>query len=193
VLHITPRVCAPLFCISLLPLFVSTSHSQTPMQNIKNRDDALENYARKEGRRGTRPDPNTALRLKSLKDDFRQLQIVNNELIARTDKRSREPMNFDEIRSSLGEIHKLAQRLLINLKLPDVKKEKDEISDRESPKISLPSGLLILDQKVMEFVQNPIFQQPLVLDAKLSVIAAQDLKDILRLTDMLRKETNPDP
>jgi len=57
---------------------------------------------------------------------------------------------------------------------------------------TLSAGLLILDQVVVSFVDNPIFQQPLVLDAQMSVRAAGDLNKILGLTESLRKLARQD-
>jgi hypothetical protein len=71
--------------------------------------------------------------------------------------------------------------LKVNFRLPDAQANaKEDI-------VTLPSGLLRLDEKVMRFVDNPIFQQLRVVDAQLSVQAAEDLEAILRLTDSLRK------
>ena len=57
---------------------------------------------------------------------------------------------------------------------------------------TLSAGLLILDKVVVTFIDNPIFQQPLVLDAQRSVRAAGDLNKILGLTESLRKLARQD-
>jgi hypothetical protein len=132
----------------------------------------------------------------TLKEDFRQLQIVNNQLMERTFVQSRnnpDAITSKEIRSSLGEIQKRAGRLRTNLRLPEVKTRKDGINLDGLPGRTMSSGLLVLDQTVTKFVENPIFQRPGVLDAQHSLRAAEDLNKILRLTDSLRKLAKEDP
>jgi hypothetical protein len=97
-----------------------------------------------------------------------------------------EAISSKEIRASLGEIQKRADRLRTNLRLPEVKTSKDEFT------FEMSTGLLLLDQTVMRFVENPIFQQPGILDAQKSTSAAEDLNKILRLTQALRKKAKED-
>jgi len=87
-----------------------------------------------------------------------------------------------DVRSSLGEIRKVATRLKVNLTLPKVEDQKKPDYDG-----GLFRGLLVLDKTVMRFVENPFFQQPRVLDADSSIQARKDLDQILRLTDFLKK------
>jgi hypothetical protein len=188
---ITLPLSALLCGIASLPLFISTAHGQTDMQNTKRRDDWLEANARRGARRDSGIDQNSPLLQKSVRDDFRQLQVVNNELMKRAftqPSNNQEPISRKEIRSSLDEIHKRARRLQVNLKFPEVKTDKDEKDETVLEKGMLFSGLLKLDQKVMDFVNNPIFRQVKVLDTQLSNSASRDLKEILRITEVLRKE-----
>jgi len=187
--HISPRLCAQVSCFFLLFLFANTSYGQLPNpavrlpQRIPAREQALGNL-----RIGADPverelEREKRILLVTLKEDFRQLQIVNNELMKRTfvPRSGNSPITPKEIRASLGEIQNRARRLKVNFRLPDAQANaKEDI-------VTLPSGLLRLDEKVMRFVDNPIFQQLRVVDAQLSVQAAEDLEAILRLTDSLRK------
>jgi hypothetical protein len=136
------------------------------------------------------------LLLVTLKEDFRQLQVVELDLMKRIfgSPANREALSRKEIRASLGEIQNRAQRLKLNFKLPEVKTDRRAQSAKEgaSQFVTLSDGLLILDQTVTKFVENPIFQQLKVLDAELSLQAAQDLNKILRLTDSLRKLAKQD-
>jgi hypothetical protein len=113
------------------------------------------------------------------------LQIVNNDLMKRTFVESK--IKPEEIRASLGEMRKLAQRLRTSFNLPEPKSaDKGAATDYH---MKLSPGLLLLDQAVMRFVENPFFQQPRVLDMELVSRAGSDLNEILRLTDFLRKLT----
>jgi len=174
-------------------LYVSVAQGQIPIrpgnprQDIQNREWALGNI------RSNR-DPNSQfsreqkLALEALRDDFRKLQIINNDLMKRTFVESK--IKPKEIRESLGEMKKLAQRLRTSFNLPEPKVgDKDTVTDNN---VTLSPGLLLLDQAVMRFVENPFFQQPRVLDMELVSRAGSDLNEILRLTDLLRKLTKED-
>ncbi len=57
---------------------------------------------------------------------------------------------------------------------------------------NLSAGLMVLDQTVMKFVENPVFQQLGILDTQKSTAAAEDLGKMLRLTEALRKLAKAD-
>jgi hypothetical protein len=184
--RLAPPVLPSLFVFSYLLCFASTSHSQIPIapstsrQDIQNREWALTNLRREVNHNVDRE--RKVLEL-TVRDDFRKLQVVNNDLMKRTFFQPSEPkISLKEIRSRLGEIRNLAQRLKVNLTLPNVEEQKNS-----DPKVGLFRGLLVLDKTVMRFVENPSFQQPKVLDAESSVQARKDLDEILRLTAQLRK------
>ena len=191
--RITPQLCAQLSCISLFLIFNSASIAQVrPVAGtrpaVSNHDWTLAN-ARKDVRPNISVERQARILLATLKDDFRQLQIVNNDLMQRTfiDSRSNpEAITNKEIRSSLGEMQKRADRLRTNLRLPEIQISKPESQELASVP-DLSKGLLVLDQTVMKFVKNPIFQQPGILDTEKSTSAAEDLSKILRLTEVLRK------
>jgi len=193
--HISPQLCAQGSCIFLLFLFFSTSYGQPAVRlpvRIPAREQALGNL-----RDNTNPverefEREKRILLVTLKEDFRQLQIVNNELMKRTflpRPSGIAAITPTEIRSSLGEIQNRARRLKLNFRLPEFQAERGA---KERTDVTLSSGLLILDEKVMRFVDNPVFQQLAVVDARLSVQAAEDLAAILRLTDSLRKLAKED-
>ncbi|HEU4477142.1 MAG TPA: hypothetical protein VFR80_01410, partial [Pyrinomonadaceae bacterium] len=87
-----------------------------------------------------------------------------------------------EIRSNLGEIKKVAERLRFNFGIPKIKAKTE-------PDLTLIPGLQQLDQAVGSFVVNPLFQQRRVYDVELASKAAKDLGDVVRLADVLRELT----
>jgi len=98
-------------------------------------------------------------------------------------ERPAEPkLSNKEIRSRLGEIKKLAERLRENFDLPKTKPKLEG-------NIALLPGLLQLDHAVMSFVHNQIFQQPRVYDAELASQAGKDLTEVVRLAETLRTLT----
>jgi hypothetical protein len=92
-----------------------------------------------------------------------------------------EKMTQKEIRSSLGEIKKVAERLRSNFGFPKVE------ADEPVANLTLEPGLLQLDKAVMSFVENPLFQQPRVYDTELATRAGRDLCEVFRLAEALKK------
>jgi len=82
----------------------------------------------------------------------------------------------------LSEIKKLAERLRTNLGLPITQPTAET-------DVALTAGLRQLDQALMSFVDNPLFQQPRVYDFEMASRAAGDLNEVMRLADLLRKLT----
>ena len=176
-----PLLFAQLFCISLVLFSFSESQGQSrPVQlQVKTRDwprDTLRPETRVES------DRNSRQALVSLNNDIRQLQVVNNTLMLRVfEPGANERITNKEIRSSLGEIKKLAERVGNSFGLPRVK-AKEEID------VALSVGLRQLDRALMSFVRNPLFQSK-TYDSEHASQAERDLGEVLRLADMLRKLT----
>lgn len=180
----SPLLFAQLFCISLVLLSFSESQGQTRptlQPKVENRHwplDTLRPAAENEA------DPRESRQaLVSLNNDFRQLQSVNNTLMLRVfdPGASTEKITNKEIRSSLGEIKKLAERVGYSLGVPKVKA-------KEETDVALTVALRQLDKAVMSFVRNPLFQSR-TYDAEHVSQAGRDLSEVVRLADMLRKLT----
>ena len=202
--HITPQRCAQFSCIFLFLIFAATSRAQVPIpssaerveQNIQNRESALSNLRAESIRSKKDLEREKKIFYVTLRQDFRQLQILNNEVMRHAFRRSSntsEEIRRKEIRSNLGEMQNVARRLKTNLKLPELKPQKNEARKAVSPDGTLNEGLLNLDEMVVKFVENPLFEKPGVLDAELSFRAAEDLNEILRLTESLRKLAKQNP
>ena len=126
--------------------------------------------------------------LLQIREDFRQLQVVNNELMKSVFvKNSRD---LKPILASITEIRKRAARLKASL-APGESQESDKKIEATSPttpeKFELSSTLLLLDRAVMNFVNNPLFQQPKVVDSKLALQAENELDEVLRLCDVINR------
>lgn len=187
-----PQLFAQLFYISAICVFVSSAQAQLPVrpngsQDIQNREWALGNIRREAHANTSLAERERQLFQLSLQEDFRQLQLINNNLM----KRMFEPVSVAEkitnkqIRSSLGDIKKLAKRLRVNLGIPETK-ESSEKGERSG---ELAPGLLQLDKAVMSFVENPLFQRPRIYDPELATRASKDVNDIVSLSDFLRTLT----
>lgn len=182
-----PLLFAQLFCISLVLFSFSASQGQTrpiPQQQVPNRHvplDSLRHQAR------IQPDPRAKQQaLASLRNDFRQLQIVNNNLMLRVfHPGPTQKITNKEIKSSLEEIKKRAERVGFSFGIPKIKAKTET-------DVALAVGLQQLDKAVISFVYNPLFQQSRIYDAELESRAAKDLSDVLRLAEALKKLTKED-
>ena len=179
-----PQLFAQLFCIALVLFSVSNSHGQMP--NRPSTQEQLREWALANARGGGNANANQFAREKqlaqlALKNDFRKLQLVNNQLMVGMFEHSPRPITLKEIRSSLGEIKKVAERLRSGFGFP---KEK---ADEPANNLALKPGLLQLDKAVMNFVENPLFQQPKVYDTEFASRAGSALNEVLRLAEVLRK------
>ena len=122
-----------------------------------------------------------------IKEDFARLQIVNNEMMRRIFED--QVLDYRHISESITEIRKRASRLRENLMLPVPENgEKSlKLSDAHTT-AQVKDSLLMLDNLIMSFVRNPLFQQPGVVDAKHSAKAGSDLKTIIEFSGGIRKE-----
>jgi hypothetical protein len=184
-----PQLFAQLSCISLALFSISDAQAQGPRSRItKNQvqdgGEALENL-----RRQARIQPvhrDRRVDHVSLRNDFRQIQIVNNDLMKRVFGRSAtKKITNKEIRSSLGEIKKLAERLAASFGIPTKKTQ-------STTEVALTTGLLQLDKAIVSFVDNPMFEQLRVYDTDMVSQAGKDLSEVLRLADALRSLTKDD-
>ncbi len=125
-----------------------------------------------------------------MREDFRQLQIVHNEMMAAAfSGKPLDPLNYKAISKATADINKRAVRLKSMLQLPKPQTEgiqgpKEMISDGQ-----LKVSLLDLDRHVMKFVLNPSFSQTGVIDAQESAKASQDLGQIIELTRLIRQNS----
>ena len=177
-----PRLCAPVFCITLQLLSVSNSQAQSPPQKVADRGWQLSNIRREVTVDHTAREK--LLAQLALRNDFRKLQVVNNDLMKRVFKpTTTQNITSKEIRSKLSEIKKLAEQLRVSFGLPEIE------ASEPANDLALKPGLLQLDKAIINFVDNPLFQELRVYDAELGTQAAKDLSEVSRLAEALRRLT----
>ena len=178
-----PQLFAQLFCFLLLLLFVTASQAQAPVQPrmgrqvVENRD-----FEYREVRSEAVPQYQL-LAEQAVRADFRKLQVLNISLLKqvfRPAPNASEKPGRKDIGSTLGEIKKVATRLRFGLNIPKIEASmKDEVT--------FAPGVLLLDQAITSFVENPIFQERRVVDPGLASCAGKDITRIVQLSDLLRK------
>ena len=119
-----------------------------------------------------------------IKDDFRQLQIVRNE-IARYIL-AEKPLDFRFISNKAGEVNKRTERLRKYL-MPPIpedasRRRKIEFDDQEMKDV-----LVQLCRLIDSFVENPILKTPGRVDVEQSTKAGLDLLNLVELSGNIKR------
>jgi hypothetical protein len=128
----------------------------------------------------------SSLAYTQIREDYKQLQIVNNDLAREASATSALDLNYVE--KSVAEIKKRAARLKENLALP----EDNNLSEPSRSVVAtearqLKTALVVLDNLVMEFVNSPIFQQTKTVDVQMAIKARRALEGIIGISDQIKK------
>jgi hypothetical protein len=127
-----------------------------------------------------------------LRDDFRNIQLLRNKIVRHL--KSDRPLDYKFIADETGEINKRAGRLKTHLlraapgseKTEGEKKRQEpqqlEIGDRQ-----MPGALVTMCERIDAFTESPVFKVPDVIDLKESDKAGRDLRDIIQLSESIRK------
>ena len=142
--------------------------------------EAIENALAARPRRSS--DHDGRIIMAQIKEDFLEIQIINDDLKLQTAMKS--------VARSAAEINRRASRLKENLSLP----EASAISaPRAAPADHRPdqlrSLLSSLSSSINGFVENPIFESAKVIDARLSEQAGRDLRQIIELSKQIQKSS----
>jgi hypothetical protein len=125
--------------------------------------------------------------LVQIKKDFKGLQVSNNDILNAI--ASSNTLDLKVISEALSEIKQRAARLKLNLVLPESEKDEKTKFDQNQLDIEqLKLSLLSLDRLIVKFIENPIFKNTDVVDAKTSAIARSDLESIIEMSDKIRKD-----
>jgi hypothetical protein len=178
-------------CISAFAL--SSASGQTigsggrGQQDIQNREWALSHISQ-EVNSHFRKDGKVQLPL--IRDDFRQLQVVNNDLMKRCFIQKQ--IDPKQIMSAVGEIKKRAVRLRANLGFTEPASQPAEktASGDQSASVKLSPTLLQLDDAVMSFVNSPMFRESKVLDSKTFLDSGRELSDVIRISEKVASLAN---
>jgi hypothetical protein len=120
-------------------------------------------------------------RFKKIKGDFKDLQSLNNKMMA--DAWLQDALDYSSIADMVSKIRGKANDLKDGLALPE--SEKPQTSEKP-PEVTtvrqFRQGLLLLDKTIMRFVNNPVFQAANTMDVNLAKEARADLEQIISLT-----------
>jgi hypothetical protein len=125
-------------------------------------------------------------RYKKIKDDFRDLQSLNNKMMA--DAWSQDALDFSSIADMVSKIRGKANDLKDSLSLPE--SENSQTVTKAVPVTTVRQfreELLLLDKTIMRFVNNPVFQAANTVDVDLAKKAHADLEQVISLTQDLKQ------
>ena len=130
-----------------------------------------------------------AAAIKQVKDDFKQIQIVRNELVRNllADK----PLDYKLIAGETGEIHKRADRLKTYLMPPVANENKDrQKSQVEFSNDEMKDALVRLCNLIAGFIDNPVLKTPDKVDVEQSAKAGGDLLSIIELSGNIKRSAD---
>lgn len=127
-----------------------------------------------------------SLAYEQIREDYKQIQIVNNDLARAVAGNG--ALDFKYVAKAASDIKGRAVRLKENLMLPVDKKQ----AERPRPVVGaepeqLKSSLHALDNLVLEFVNNPIFEHTRIVNVEQAAKARRDLEDIIEMSEQIKK------
>jgi hypothetical protein len=136
--------------------------------------------------RGPKDDSARRVVLSQISEDFKELQGLNNKMMA--EAWARPELDYRYISDMVSKIRGKASRLKLNLALPEAEDKKPKQPDYNFPDAEkFRVALLQLDRHIMSFSTNPLFQKPDVIEVDLANRASQDLAMVLELSGKLKK------
>ncbi len=124
--------------------------------------------------------------LKQIREDFKELQALNNKMMA--DTWSKPGLDYAFVSDMVSHIRGKASRLRLNLNLPQPDATEKPVPNKIiSNAREFRAALMVLDRTIMNFVSNPLFQHPNMIEIKQGTDARKDLETVISLTDDLKK------
>jgi hypothetical protein len=130
----------------------------------------------------SKPEADTRGLLEQVNEDFRELERLRNSVLAEVTDRTE--LDYANLLKMLSQIRGMANGLKSKLALPETSVEIKELEFSDTP--TFKAGLLRLDQRMVGFLTNPVFQAQ-VIDVPLVSEAGRDLRTIIDLSDKLKK------
>ena len=120
-------------------------------------------------------------RFKKIKDDFRDLQSLNNKMMA--DAWAQDALDYSSIADMVSKIRGKASDLKDGLALPEPENPQTSF---KTPAVAtvrqFREELLLLDKTIMGFVNNPVFQSGNAMDVNQAKKARANLEQVIVLT-----------
>ncbi len=125
-----------------------------------------------------------------INEDFQKIQVIHNEMVRLV--QGVNSMKYDRLIELTAELKKRGNRLRTNLALPN-ENESDQSLEKSSNNpmtvsdAGVKKSVVTLHDVIVSFVSNPLFKNLGLLDAKSVSRASGDLRDIILLSDNIKK------
>ena len=124
--------------------------------------------------------------IKQIKDDFKQIQIIRNEMVHNLV--ANKPLDYKLILNEAAEINKRADRLKTFLMPPDAEANDKDIKDHvEFTNDEMKGALVQLCNRIVNFIENPVLKSPGTVDVEQSTRAGGDLLAIIELSGNIKR------
>ena len=160
------------------------NQASTNKADMRNREWLMRDSRKLARKAGSGPEGSA---LPQIKDDFERIQLVDREMMKSVFVANL--IDYQLILKTTAEIRKRAARLKTNLAYPaPLNRDNSRTSRAGHEDKDIKVSLTNLDQAIMSFVMNPIFQlRQQVVESRLAIKATSDLMDIVELSDTLKK------
>ena len=122
--------------------------------------------------------------VEQVKHDFEGLQESYNQIVVFMADKEGLKRKQDSVFRAVAEIKKYSTRLKTNLALPETKQEKAQVETNDE---QIEESLRTLRKHIYDFVTNPLFESPGVLDLEQGRKAGHDLNVIIKLSESITK------
>ncbi len=166
------------------PTFSSNPRPPDPT-SIRDRQSSMRS-AELAAARKPRPPEQAKLALAQIGEDYRHIQVINNQMLAMV---STGALDYKNISETTKEISKRAARLKVNLVLPAPEGEARQWAyGHARDAAQMKAALLKLDKLIMGFIMSPFFRNRDVVDAKAGAKASGDLDEIIELSRLISED-----
>ncbi len=187
------------------PAFLSSVVAQTPgppaggsdrnlkdsASDLKGRSNEIERIGRDakkpDSRNDKKPETPPVPNFAEIKEDFERIQIINNDLF-QAGASSVKP-DYERLSESAAEVHKRATRLSSNL-FPAKSTKEPTANEPVTEDQELKPLMVLLDNSVGSFIQNPMFQNTKVVNPEDSPNAQKDLDAVIKISARIRNEAD---
>ncbi len=120
-------------------------------------------------------------------EDFQRIQVIHNEIVRMF--QPEKTVNYDRLAELTDDMKKRSSRLRENLFLPEPDKTKEKPAHSGTiDENHLKNNVVALHDLVVSFVANPIFKNLGVVDATVIESAAENLENIIDMSDEIKRE-----
>jgi len=182
---------AVLFAGTLMPCFAqerADDRVKSTDRDYETRSNVLRAVSESNPKAKTPPPPTPAEVMAQARDDYMGLQIQNKSIkqaLAATT-----PLDLEFLSSCVTEILTKAERLNMNLTLPEPKKDAQHVAVTQAKtEEELRTSLSSLSTTIRSFIANPAFRGSALGADDQTMKAKVDLLDIIALSKQLQKDT----